>query len=279
MGDGLTVADEYRGLVILDGGVKAHKRFDPRVKEMFVVDDGGIFDLALWLSASGITAYKVDESMLAGGANPEESRVVNFNASTDKKKYAVRVLTMPGDSDPDDPGKTNPSTGYTACGECRMPKDADYCKVFPTRIRKQVEDLFRWLSAAVTQPGSPEGQQLANLGLPPRLPQQALEKLRNPEAREAMVRQLTTQNAIHEVRHAVSLKDHQKGSPKGAEDPVRECPMYYPADVTYRCFIVLQALFRRDSSLPVRYKKFCRGLASLQKEGYNCFARINVADW
>lgn len=279
VGDGLTAADEYRGLVILDGGVKAHKRFDPRVKEMFVVDDGGIFDLALWLSASGITAYKVDDSMLAGGANPEESRVVNFNASADKKKYAVRVLTMPGDSDPDDPGKTNPSTGYTACGECRMPKDADYCKVFPTRIRKQVEDLFRWLSAAVTQPGSPEAQQLASLGLPPSLPQQALAKLRNPAAREAMVRQLTAQNAIHEVGHAVSLKDHQKGSPKGAEDPVRECPMYYPADVTYRRFIVLQTLFRQDSSLPMRYTKFCRGIASLQKEGYNCFARINVADW
>lgn len=138
VGDGLPVAHEYRGPVILDGGVKAHKRFDPRVKEMFVVDDGGIFDPALWLSASGITAYKVDESMLAGGANPEESRVVNFNASADEKKYAVRVLTMPGGSDPYDAGKTNPSTGYTACGECRMPKDADYCKGFPTRIRKQV---------------------------------------------------------------------------------------------------------------------------------------------
>lgn len=90
---------------------------------------------------------------------------------------------------------------------------------------------------------------------------------------------MTAQNAFHEVRHAVSLKDHQKGSPRGAEDPVRECPMHRPADVISRRLVVLQTLFGPDSSLPMRYKKFCRGLASLQKDGYNCVARINVADW
>lgn len=278
-GDGLTVFDEYRGLVIFENGARVHKRFDPRVKEMFIVDEGGIFDPALWLSASGITAYKIDESMIAGGPDPEESRVVNFNASGDHKKYAVRVLTMPGNDDPDDPGNKNPSTGYTACGQCLMPKDSDYCKVFPTRIRKEMEGLYRWLSVAVAQSGSPEGQELASLGLPPWLPQRALEQLRNPEAREALVRQMIAQNAIHEVGHAVSLSDHKKGSPKGAEDPVRECPMYYPATVTYRRFVVLQTLFRPDSSLPMRYTKFCRGLAALQAQGFNCYARINVADW
>jgi len=278
-GDGLTVMDEYRGLVILDNGVRVHKRFNPQVKEMFAVDAGGIFDSALWLSASGVTAYKVDESMIAGGGDPEESRVVNFNGSGDRKKYAVRVLTMPGDDDPDDPGKTNPSTGYTACGECRMPKDADYCKVFPSRIRAQVEGLFSWLSAAVADPASAQGQELAKLGLPPWLAQQALERLRNPAARAAMASQLITQNAIHEVGHAVSLVDHKSGSPKGAENPVRECPMYYPADITYWRYVVLQTLFRPDASMPMRYTKFCRGLKALQGEGYNCFARVNVADW
>lgn len=279
-GDGLTVFDEYRGLVVLDpGGNKVHRRFDPRVRELVVVDSGNIFDAGLWLSASGVQAVKVDESMIAGGGDPEESRVVNFNLSGEKKKYAVRVMTMPGNDDPDDPGKTNPSTGYTACGDCRMPKDADYCKVFPSRIRKQVEDLYQWLSAAVTKPGSPESIELSGAGLPPWLAQRALERLRDPAARAALVNQLTTQTAIHEVGHAVALADHKSGSPKGAEDPVRECPMYYPANITYWRFVVLQTLFRPDASLPMRYTKFCRGLQALQGQGYNCFERVNVADW
>ncbi len=83
---------------------------------------------------------------------------MNFNGSGDEGSNAIRVLTMPGNDDPDDPGNKNPSTGYTACGECRMPKDADYCKVFPSRIRTQVEGLYSWLSRAVAQPGSAEGR-------------------------------------------------------------------------------------------------------------------------
>ncbi len=279
-GDGLTVFDEYRGLVILDpAGGKRHRRFDPRVRELAVVDPGGIFDTGLWFNASGVEAVKMDESMIAGGSDPEESRVVNFNGSGDKKKYAVRVITMAGDDDPDDPGKTNPSPGYTACGECRSPKDADYCKVFPSRIRKQIEDLYQWLNTAVTQPGSAESQQLASVGLPAWLPKQALDRLRDPAARAALVNQFIAQTAIHEVGHAVSLADHKSGSPKGSEDPVRECPMYYPANVTFWRYIVLQTLFRPGASMPMRYTKFCRGLQALRGQGYDCFSRITVADW
>ncbi|MFB3827193.1 MAG: hypothetical protein ACE15B_10510 [Bryobacteraceae bacterium] len=276
-GDGLTLFDEYRGLVVLEGGEKVHKRLDPQVKEIFVIDPDAIFNTEIWLQASGVTAHKIDESMIAGGADGEESRVVNFNAEG-RKKYAIRVVAMPGAEDPADPGGTNSSMGYTECGECRMPKDADVCRVFPARIRAKIEDLFRWLSAAVAGPG-PEAQELAGFGFPPWLPKQALQNLQNPAAREALVRQMQTQIAIHEVGHAVSLKDHDRGSPKGAEDAVRECPMYYPKEITYQRFIILQTLFRGGAPMPMRYARFCRGLAGLQQQGFNCHARINVKDW
>ena len=166
-GDGLIVFDEYRGLVILENGVKTFKRFNPLVKGIFVVDPSGSFDAALWRQASDVTAYKVDETMLAGGAHKEESRVINFNADDgDHKKYAIRVETTPGDKDPDDPAKQNPSLGQTACGQCRSPKDADYCRIFPYRIRVRFEDLFRWLSVALAKPGSPESQELDASGYP-----------------------------------------------------------------------------------------------------------------
>jgi len=279
-GDGLTVFDEYRGLVILENGVKTFKRFNPLVQEVFVVDPSGSFDAALWRQASDVTACKVDETMLAGGADREESRVINFNADDgEHKKYAIRVETMPGDKDPDDPAKQDPSMGQTACGQCRSPKDADYCRVFPYRIRVRFEDLFRWLSVALAKPGSPESQELDASGYPRWLAQRALDKLRDPAAREGLVRQLVTLITIHEVGHAVGLEHHAKGAPKGAEDPVRECPMYYPNDVIYQRFVILQTLFRPDAGLPMRYTKFCRGLAALQGQGFNCYARITVADW
>jgi hypothetical protein len=283
-GDGLTVFDEYRGLVVLESGIKTLKRLSPQVKEIFVVDTGGSFDSAVWQRASDVKAYKVDETMLAGGGHAEESRVINFNADDgDHKKYAVRVETMPGDSDPDDPQKKNTSTGQTSCGECRSPKDADYCRIFPYRIRVLFEDLYRWLTLALTKQGSEESQELDASGYARWLAQRALDKLKDPAARQAMVKQMITQVTIHEVGHAVGLKDHEGGVPAGtpesAAGTIRECPMYYPSNTTYRRWIILQSLFRPQADMPMRYVQFCRGLAAMQGDGYNCHARVNVSDW
>jgi len=27
------------------------------------------------------------------------------------------------------------------------------------------------------------------------------------------------------------------------------------------------------------YKQFCGGLESMEKDGFNCYSRLNVADW
>src|SRR5208283_4795057 len=138
-----------------------------------------------------------------------------------------------GIDDKEDPQEKNrmQNLGKTFCGQCRSPKDADSCKVFPDRITAKIEDLYQWLGLALAQPTSPQGQELAGAGFPPWLAQRALDSLRVPAIREALVRQFITQIAIHEVGHACGLSDHQSGSPPGMRGaPVRACPMYIPAD-------------------------------------------------
>lgn len=276
-GDGLTYFDEYRGFVVVENGGKVFRRFDPKRKELPVIDPAGIFDSALWEQASGIVAYKLDESLIAGGGDPEASRLVNFNSDSGHPKYAARVVSMPGTGDSGDPGGNNQSMGETACGQCRSPKDADSCKVFPARIRAKIQDLYLWLGLALAQPTSPEGQELTGAGFPPWLAQRALDKLRDPASREALAHQFITQIAIHEVGHACGLSDHQSGSPPGMSGaPVRACPMYIPAEVAYHRFILLQTLFRPDTGLPMQYSGFCRGVGLPE---FDCFRKLNVKDW
>ena len=38
-------------------------------------------------------------------------------------------------------------------------------------------------------------------------------------------------------------------------------------------------LFKADATLPMQFSEFCRGLAAYRSIGYDCFTRINVADW
>ncbi len=276
-GDGLTYFDEYRGFVVVENGDKVFRRFDPKRKELLVIDPAGIFDSAIWEQASGIIAHLLDESLIAGGGDPIASRLVNFNSDSGHPKYAVRVVSMPGSSDPDDPEGENQSMGITYCEGCRSPKDAKSCKVFPARIRAKIEDLYQWLGLALAQPTSPQGQELAGAGFPPWLAQRAHDNLRSPASREALVRQFTTQIAIHEVGHACGLSDHQSGSPPGLSGaPVRACPMYIPADTTYHRFILLQTLFRPDADLPMQYSRFCRGVGLPE---FDCFRKLNVKDW
>ena len=278
-GDGLTYFDEYRGFVVVEGGVKVFRRFDPKRKELLVVDPDGIFDSALWEQASGIVAHKLDDSLIAGGEDPEASRVVNFNSDSGHPKYAVRVASVAGIIDPDDPEEENKeqNLGKTECEQCRSPKDADFCKVFPNRIRVKIQDLYLWLGLALAQPTSPQGQELAGAGFPPWLAQRAFDKMRDPAGREALVRQFITQVAIHEVGHACGLSDHDSGSPPGESGAaVRACPMYIPADTTYHRFILLQTLFRPDATLAMQYSKFCRGVGLPE---FDCFRKLNVKDW
>ena len=52
--------------------------------------------------------------------------------------------------------------------------------------------------------------------------------------------------------------------------------MYYPAEVVYHRFILLQTLFRPDADLSMQYSRFCRGVGLPE---FDCFRKLNVKDW
>jgi hypothetical protein len=286
-GDGMTVLDEYRGLVVLMEGSKVLRRFNPLVKEMFVIDPAGLFDFTSWKKMTQIEAYKVDESMIAGGSDDVASRVVNFNTGdASQSKYAVRLVKLaPND---DSGGAAANRMGFTDCGYCRSnsdcdkcksPKDARTCNVIPERPLILVNRLYMDLGKALADPTSEEAAGMAAAGIPPFLARRALDALRDPAARNALAQKLLAQVVIHEVGHAVSLLDHSVDPPKGMEQTVRSCPMYYPGPRAYWRFTVFQILFKADATLAMQYSDFCRGMAAYRSAGYDCFMRINVADW
>lgn len=284
-GDGLTVLDEYRGLVVLDaGGAKVHRRFDPRVRELVIVDPENIFDADLWFKASGVRAVKMDESMIAGGAGAESSRVVNFNTDNDGHfKYAVRVKTMPPSEDMEGERDADPRLGLTPCGACRSPKDADFAAIVPDRVRRVVEREYQNLIKATSDPASPEAKLLADNKITLELARAALATLRNPAVRDALARQMRKHLVLHEVGHAVAAMDHRKSDIPGKEDVIRGCLMYLPGKNAYMRFIVRQVMYGMEAPLSMDYREFCRNLdaaaAQYPGENYNCYSRITIADW
>lgn len=286
-GDGMTAIDEYRGLIVLADGKKEFRRFNPQAKEMFIIDAAGLFDLQRWKEFTQLEAYKVDDSMVKGGGDEIESRLVNFNGPTSAQfKYAVRLLKLTAGEDPD--GAEGVRIGYTHCGycssatecdKCKSPKDARNCNVIPERASTTVEQLYMKLERAVADPASAEAAEMALAGLPPFLAPRALEQMRSPTVRAQLADMLLRQAVIHEVGHAVALGDHDTDPPEQLRQQIRSCPMYYPGRRAWWRFTLLQTLFKPDASMPMQYSVFCRGLAGYSPAGYNCYSRINVADW
>lgn len=270
-GDGLTVASEYRGLVVLENGAKVHKRLNPKRKELFVIDAGGIFDTGAWERASDISAYKVDDSMVQSSGGGGRSPIVNFLPGPDSShKYAVRLETVSGDKDPGDPNDKTGDWGYTLEWPIRSPKDVVACRVFKDRIRASLNSLYLWLGKALTVPGSPEEAELQASGFPRFLAQRALNQL-GPAQVENLASQLIRMSAIHEMGHALGAPGHLDGDGSEARIGSKSCPMRYLGQKNAKQLIILQTLFAPDAALPGEVKRFC-------SDRFQCFQKLNVKD-
>jgi hypothetical protein len=270
-GDGLTAASEYRGLVVLENGEKVHRRLNPKRKELFVIDSGGIFDTAAWERASDIVVFKVDESMVQGGSDRRQSRIVNFLPGPDRThKYAVRLETVSGSKDPDDPKGDSGDWGYTTEWPISSPKDVVACRVFKDRIRAALNTLYLWLGKALTVPGSPEAAELQASGFPRFLAQRALNQL-GPGQVENLANQLIRLAAIHEMGHALGLPGHTDAQGNEGRIGATTCPMRYLNQKNATQLIILQTLFAPDAALPGEVKRFCG-------EQFQCFRKLNVKD-
>ena len=292
-GDGVTLYDEYRGLVVLENKEKVFRRLDPSKKELFVIDPGNSFDASTWEKTSSIKAYKVDESLTKADPKADVAPMVNYLSQTAPAQvaYAVKIETVAGDVDPnpavDDKGKSMPKTsqlpgnwvpGYSH--QAGSVKSTTYCKVFPERVRKLVAYVVNWVETGLIDPGSDAGILLRTdpfLGFTIEEARTALAMLRSPSVREVVAQKILTAITIHEVGHCTGgLPDHRKVPPAGHEDAIRGCLMFNVADKGRLRMVIRTTLDRAKDPLAFPYVQFCR---NIPVAGYACFKTLNVKDW
>lgn len=273
VGDSVTLYGNYRGFMVLKDGKPSYARLDPKKKTLFVIDDGDIFDAALWEHASDIVAFKLNDSLIKGGPSGKvESRLVDFNSGDGGRKYCVRLVKYEGlvESEKylDQPSDNITLFGYTD-NQGKSPKMTLRCVVFPARLRAMVDRVASYVDKGLKDPASEDGKALEAAGIPPWLARKAQERLDQP-TRDQLAKQMVLMCAVHEMGHACGLSDHgdteeakKKGDPK--------CPMKYPDRSENRRLVTLQVIFALDHPLPLQYDRFC-------SKDNNCFSLLNVKD-
>ncbi|MEO0250401.1 MAG: hypothetical protein ABIN58_12940 [candidate division WOR-3 bacterium] len=274
IGDSITLYENYRGFMVLKDGKPTFVRLDPKQKVLFVIDEGDIFDTTLWLHASDIIAYKLDNGMVKGGAPSDSaSRIVDFNSGDGGHKYCVRLIKQQGlvESPPyqNQPPDKITIYGYTD-NQGDSPKTTLRCVVFPARIRAMIDRVASYVDKGVKNPSSEDGEALREAGIPSWLAQKALARL-DQATRDQLAKQMVTLTAIHEVGHACGLPGHLNDKGEESEQGDPKCPMKYTDRAENRRLMILQVIFALDHSLPLQYDHFC-------KEGFKCYAVLKVKD-
>lgn len=281
-GDGITLFDEYRGVVVQTGkGGREFTRLSPKTKEMFVLDADNIFPDAKWEEVTGgFKTYRMNESLVEPAKDPTAGAKVNFNAP---ESGAHPVYTRKIVSRTDNPSD-NPSPGFT---------EDHTINIFSARIQSRIQDDFVWLNTAILKPESLEGQELKEQGPAAQITYddayRAWTILTDSNQLSAVSAKLKTVIVLHEMGHACGLTgvDHgvekevggQKVSdptPKGQEDLARSCLMFNQAKWGRRRTLVHTALGRGVAGLAYPYRNFCR---EVQAPGYECFKSLKMKEW
>ncbi len=289
-GDGLTLYNEYRGVVALDGGgQRSHRRLEPTAKELFIIDPERKFPVDLWRRVTRITAIRLDESLVEASSGLGEAPLVDFNAEDRDAHpaFAVKLMFIEGDRDPSPPvgddGKPNPATttdpSFPAMAYAAQEgsvKSTEYVKVFPDRVRIFLDYYLHWLDAGLKDPASEEGRQLRDPVNQFTVDEahQAWLRLLDPRVQATVRQRILNVLSLHELGHVCGgLPDHRGGAPG---DEARQCLMFNRGRSGQRRMVVLTALDRGDSDFAYPCHDFCRNVG---QPGYRCFGMLNVKDW
>src|SRR5512145_694765 len=130
-GDGITLYDEYRGIVVLSGaGGREFTRLSARTKEMFVLDPDSIFPDARWEEVTGgFKTHRLNETLVEPAADPSAGPKVNFNAT---ESGAHPVLARKIVSRSGEPSES-PAPGFT---------EDHLVTIVPGRIQSRIEEDF-----------------------------------------------------------------------------------------------------------------------------------------
>lgn len=281
-GDGITLYDEYRGLVVTNAkGGREFVRLSPKTKEMFIIDTDNIFPDAKWEKVTGgFKTYRLNDTMVEPGADPSAGEKVNFN---DPEYEAHPVLARKIIVRKDSPSES-PAPGF---------QEDHNIYVVPARIQLRIDEDFAWLDTAILKPDSAEGRELREKGPASQINYEDANKawalLVDPNVRKAVAAKLQTVILLHEAGHASGLtavdhgalkkingKDVPDPTPKGQEELARSCMMFNQAEWGRRRTLVFTALGAGDKELAYPYRNFCR---EVHAPGYQCYKSLKVKEW
>lgn len=281
-GDGMTNYEEYRGFYVSDGaGGKEHVRMDPKQKEIFVIDDDQLFDIASWKAASGIKAYWLTSDMVygskGGGERDQNWRWVNFcRGYAPGLKYAIHLKKVSGIPDPYNLCGTG--TDYIGCSDMGPVKNANLTIVLPDRISKWLIDTKDTLAAWLARFPKAKSLVIGGQTYSTKEMKTFVDAINNPAKFGEIMNFYINLTAIHEVGHALGVPHHGGGDPKKTSQGSHKCPMRYleymdPILINSAWFRTILDLIGKGGNVIVTYTKwkFC-------KTGDNCWKKIDTND-
>ena len=282
-GDGITLYDEYRGVIVLNAkGGREFVRLSSKTKEMFIIDKDNIAPVAKWEKVTGgFKAYRLNDTMVEFGEDERSGDKVNFNAP---EREAHPLLATTIISVKDNPLHGNPSPGWT---------DDHNIYIVPARIQLRIEEDFSWLDTAILKPDSVEGRGLRDEGPAMQISYadayKAWTLLVDPNLRQIVSAKMQTVIVLHEMGHAFGLygvdhgaikkingKDVPDPTPKGQEELSRSCMMFNQGVWGRRRTLIYTALGGGDKELAYPYRNFCR---DVNDPRYKCFKSLKVKEW
>jgi hypothetical protein len=217
-GDAISLYEEYRGFFVLDPD-KKHVRTDPNKREIFVIDMDELFSVPAWKTASGIMAYRLDNSMVKGGTGVQESRIVDFNQkySAGVHKYSIRLIKS---------SETGGDDGKVTLGECfpetsvrKPPKYWDRTVIYVDAINFFSDRAIRKLERENNQTDEKLKQVT---GLTREQFNRLHEVISNASVVSTIKEFFINRTVLHEVGHSCAVDHHDP-----LESGSLSCPMKY----------------------------------------------------
>jgi len=141
-GDGMTVEQEYR--VCLAGREEKGLPPDgPQFKELFLIDEGGIFDTAVWRRPAGSRRGSWMNPSFSG-ADPRSPASWTSTPTPAAASTPFAWRPCSARETPATP-QAMQANGLYGGMAIKSPKDVKACRVFKDRIRATLNELFLWL--------------------------------------------------------------------------------------------------------------------------------------